>query len=673
MDSYFWKKPIFPAIAVFAAWGLLLFSLNPTFYVDDSPETVTAAVLLGVPHPPGDPFYTLLSALFAKMPLGAYPFRVNLCAALAALAHAALASVLLRALGLKFPAAVLGGALVLFGSSAFMQALSAKGGVYHVTGALVLAMFLALVREKNFLFFFLFGLALAHHWMSVIVFAPGFLFLLWRNFFARRSLGEWFRASAFFLIGLSLFLYLPLRAAFDPWLDWGDPDRFSRFWFNLTRAQYSGAEAALSPVAWGRQFSWLLQAFFKEYFVLFPILLVGGWLGWKKAPCLYGKAFLWSILFFAGAIVFYLNLEEEKRYLVSVYSVSAFGLFSVWALFGLFSLAQAKGPKVYRFFIFALAAVVFLSTGFRVWRDRQNRYFLTWDYTLNQWRGLPRGALLLARGDSVIFPSWYFQWVEKKRPDIVVAGLDGLPMEWIRRVLARAHRNLTVPFPEVPVGVEAIGGLGAFLMERNPTRPVFLSYNRNENPILPGGRPIPLGLAYRLPRPLESVSFDAAANDVLWRTYRYRALWKNAPVWDRRSKNLLLRDYAVNRNSLGVFYEDAADGTNDPFQKEAFHRECLRHFSWAVRLFPEDAEFLFNLGNAWFRLGDYEKAAQSYVAARKQNPRYVPAYYNGAVAAIQLRRWREAGELLEAALDLQPGYEEARKAMEYLKENRLFP
>src|SRR6266851_8606508 len=37
--------------------------------VGDSAELVTAAALWGVPHPPGYPLYTLLSHLFARVPI----------------------------------------------------------------------------------------------------------------------------------------------------------------------------------------------------------------------------------------------------------------------------------------------------------------------------------------------------------------------------------------------------------------------------------------------------------------------------------------------------------------------------------------------------------------------------------------------------------------------------
>src|SRR5262249_30809082 len=46
----------------------------------DTPELVTAAITLGIAHPPGYPLFTMLGHLFSLLPAGALPFRVDLLA-----------------------------------------------------------------------------------------------------------------------------------------------------------------------------------------------------------------------------------------------------------------------------------------------------------------------------------------------------------------------------------------------------------------------------------------------------------------------------------------------------------------------------------------------------------------------------------------------------------------
>src|SRR5208282_1764726 len=74
-------RPCIPLAIFVAAFVFLLVGLNPTFYADDSPETITAAATLGVPHPPGYSLLTLLGRLASLFPLGGIPFRVNLLSA----------------------------------------------------------------------------------------------------------------------------------------------------------------------------------------------------------------------------------------------------------------------------------------------------------------------------------------------------------------------------------------------------------------------------------------------------------------------------------------------------------------------------------------------------------------------------------------------------------------
>src|SRR5437660_1928409 len=69
------------AVVVGAAALLYFLTAARDIVVGDTPELITAAVTLGVPHPPGFPLFTMLGHLFSLLPLGPIPFRVNLLAA----------------------------------------------------------------------------------------------------------------------------------------------------------------------------------------------------------------------------------------------------------------------------------------------------------------------------------------------------------------------------------------------------------------------------------------------------------------------------------------------------------------------------------------------------------------------------------------------------------------
>ena len=66
-------------------------TLTPTVPFWDSGEFIGVSTILGIPHPPGTPFYVLVGRMATLVPLGSIAQRVNgLSAVAAALCHAGL-------------------------------------------------------------------------------------------------------------------------------------------------------------------------------------------------------------------------------------------------------------------------------------------------------------------------------------------------------------------------------------------------------------------------------------------------------------------------------------------------------------------------------------------------------------------------------------------------------
>src|SRR5919109_1442883 len=61
---------------------IYLLTLAPTTAFWDTSEYIAAAKVMGIPHPPGNPLFTLLAHTFGLLPLAAsYAERINLFAA----------------------------------------------------------------------------------------------------------------------------------------------------------------------------------------------------------------------------------------------------------------------------------------------------------------------------------------------------------------------------------------------------------------------------------------------------------------------------------------------------------------------------------------------------------------------------------------------------------------
>ncbi len=86
------RPPYIWALATFAIIFILyLLTLAPTVAFWDAPEYITAAKVLGIPHPPGNPLFTLMAHVWGMLPLAAdYARRINIFAAFCSAAGAGL-------------------------------------------------------------------------------------------------------------------------------------------------------------------------------------------------------------------------------------------------------------------------------------------------------------------------------------------------------------------------------------------------------------------------------------------------------------------------------------------------------------------------------------------------------------------------------------------------------
>src|SRR6266516_2389797 len=71
------------AAASFLVFVLYLITLSPSTAMWDTSEYIAAAYTLGLPHPPGNPFFVLLGRFFALLPIAPnVAMRINILAAL---------------------------------------------------------------------------------------------------------------------------------------------------------------------------------------------------------------------------------------------------------------------------------------------------------------------------------------------------------------------------------------------------------------------------------------------------------------------------------------------------------------------------------------------------------------------------------------------------------------
>jgi hypothetical protein len=223
------------------AFLLYLWTLAPTVLYYERPDLLDAAMLqahtyvLGIMQPTGYPTYTMLAHLFTYLPFGDPAYRSNLASAV--FGAAAVFLVFLAGLRLsgRISAAAVGALAFAVGNIFWSQAVIAE--VYTLNALFVSLIVLVLLvwrdtREDCYLLAsaFLMGLSLTHHVTSGLLLPTAALFVLAVD---RRKLLEWrlvLKGAGLFVLGLTPYLYLPVRALMGPPISEADPSNFARFW-----------------------------------------------------------------------------------------------------------------------------------------------------------------------------------------------------------------------------------------------------------------------------------------------------------------------------------------------------------------------------------------------------------------------------------------------------------
>ena len=382
------------AIAAGLVFVLYLLTLAPSVAMWDTGEYMAAVKVLGIPHPPGNPFFVLLGHAFASLPIPvSYGARINIMAALASALSAGFwflitERIVARWIADRSQRLVVAGLATLIGATAFtvwnQSVVNEK--VYTISllfFTITSWIIIEWIEDPDspradrliVLVCFLLGLGYSNHPAGFLPLpAAGVAMLMTRW----RTLLRWklvLAALGALIIGLTPFIYEPVRAAYFPGINEGAPTACEtkleasctftgltkeRLMANINREQYGqklerGAPYSAQVGMWWLYFKWqwLRDSHqthqgpqFTLAFLFLVLGLLGGYVHWdrdRKTFWYFGPLMFTMTL----ALIYYLNFkygwsqdpgnrdvahEVRDRDYFYIWSFSAWG---VWAAIGL--------------------------------------------------------------------------------------------------------------------------------------------------------------------------------------------------------------------------------------------------------------------------------------------------------------------------------------------------
>ena len=426
------------ALPVFlGALALYLATLLPDVGIWDTAEFQAIGPVLGTAHPTGYPTYTLLLWLGSVVlqPFGNEAYRADLLSALLMAGAAALLAARVVMATRRWALGLTSGVVFALTPVAWTWGLRADPHALHVFLAALILVLLGVWQEREgrgqgtgarwlLVAAAVYGLSLGNHALTLLL-APGIaVFVL---MVAPRIIRAQWRlvlacAAVLALAAAAAYLYLPLRSAMDPALDYADPETWERFWYVVLGEQFQGSYALPPPT--GELLSGIWDELVRNLGILAILALAGAVLGLFRHPRLTVLGLLW----FGGTWLFavgYSNAAIERYYLVPLLVAAlAVGLAAdaVWDV--LRDLLRRPGRNLgYRLATGALVlALLGLAAGPAI--DRYDSLDASEDTRGRQileatFEALEPEAVVISWW-SFSTPLWYGQHVEGRRPDVTV-------------------------------------------------------------------------------------------------------------------------------------------------------------------------------------------------------------------------------------------------------------
>ncbi|HAD81333.1 MAG: hypothetical protein A2509_11820 [Candidatus Edwardsbacteria bacterium RIFOXYD12_FULL_50_11] len=514
-----------PWLVFLISFLVYLKTMAPTIGPIDSGELSLVCRSLGIAHPTGYPLYTLLGRLWVFLvPFGELAWKLNL---LSSFFMAFSASWLFRIIAeLEIKGEIAFSAALIYAFSPVIWQQAAFLEVYALSALLAMILLWLAVRYHKsregryfLLGAFLTGLGLGNH-LSLLWLIPGLLVMtLIRT--GRSKLKPLGGGVLFFIFGLSIYLFLPIRSNLAPLLNWGNPSNWERFFWHVSGKQY---QVWMFNRSWGE-----LLANFRNFLELW-LDNPGLYLWWLIPPGMYAvfkksQILFWSLLAIFCLAVFYgINYSIPD---IEAYYIPAFIGSFIFLAFGLewirrrLAAGQERLGKVFAGAVLGLFLLP-LALNFRANDNSRNQ--MAYALAGNVLASAAPNGLILADNWDIYSPCLYLMQRDRLRPDVILIDKELLRRSWYLEYLERRYPEFYhscrerieafkkqlfpfehgQPYDHQAIQREFIAMINALLLANYYDHQPYLTQNKPIGDfagIAPDHQRIPEGLLYRLKLP----------------------------------------------------------------------------------------------------------------------------------------------------------------------------
>jgi hypothetical protein len=486
-------KKIFWLLFSLFVFIIYLTTIAPSVVEIDSGELATVQATLGIAHPTGYPLFTITGYLFSLIPFGfSKIYRLNILAAIWCSLGAGIFVYTVKLVldnissfeiqrikqvknkknvkgkkpitpskgtpiseNLKFLAAVLSGLILVFSQTFWFQSTSVEVYSLHIFLINLIILFLIkaylfdktpqgkIIKKRWLVFAVILALGFTNH-MTTLLILPGVAYLYFaKNKFNTGSIKTiLFMLLIFFPVLILFYSYLPIRAAQNPHLNWGNPINIENIFRHISGKQYQ-VWLFSSTAAAKKQLGYFIDSLPKEFNISLFICLFGLIVSFYTAR----KFFVFLLITFLFTVAYSINydiVDIDSYFLLAFITLSFFSAFGIIKIMSFLD-HHKLGVKIPAVLIFLFIGIEFYNNYGEV---NQSDDYTFKDYALDVINSTAKNSVIFTyQWDYLVSESYYFRYVEKFRRDVAVVDKELMRRSWY-------YNQLKTNYPSILNGLQ---------------------------------------------------------------------------------------------------------------------------------------------------------------------------------------------------------------------------